>query len=172
LKAIAGLVREQPWLKERLQVRLIGHTHFSLRVMDWAEQLGITENIVLTGYLDHERMVQELLIADILLLIHNSGEKIDQLYCNIPAKTYEYLGAQRPILCFSSQRIIRDLIVSLGVGICIVPLDTTEIRNAIVGIYSDYASWHRKLRNREDVRRYEARIITRELAHLLDSIVF
>ena len=171
LKAVSGLLRDHPELKSYLKIKFIGHIHPDADVQSLTRKLGLEENVDIVGYLGHQDFIHQLVASDVLLLIHHSGKPINKLYSTIPAKTYEYFGAMKPILCLSSHGAIQELISKMQIGICVDPLEPREISRAIVDLFSHYATWCQQIRKNSAVWEYEARSLTSQLACCLERVI-
>jgi len=106
------------------------------------------------------RAIQE---ADVLLLF------APQQYFSIPGKTFEYLAAQKCILCFGSEGATADLVRTTGSGIAVDPYDVSEIAGAIETLYATWKTTG-KLHASCDTRPFQRRELTRQLAMVLDRI--
>ena len=97
LKAIGLLKQHQPLLKNKLRVtlRATGHDEY---IRECMEGYDIGDIITLAPGIAYRDALQEMLDADGLLLLQGST-------CNhqIPAKAYEYLRAQRPIMALTDK---------------------------------------------------------------------
>jgi glycosyltransferase involved in cell wall biosynthesis len=77
--------------RDRFELRIVGHAEASTRRR--AEACGVACSF--SGSVSHEDAIREMLGADGLLLNVPSGRNADSV---IPAKMFEYLATQRPIL--------------------------------------------------------------------------
>ncbi len=85
------LQREQPQLAEQLEVLLVGPIDQSIQAA--AEQLG--GMVRLTSSVPHKAAISIMKASDILWLANNSTGATKG---RIPAKLFEYIGAEKPIL--------------------------------------------------------------------------
>ena len=78
-----------------LAVRLLGTPPEEARYDLRAEihRRGLDDVVTFTGQVSYAEALQEMMRADILLLLDSPGRKV-----GVPAKLYEYIGAGRPIL--------------------------------------------------------------------------
>lgn len=96
---LKGLAR---WKKEKqvpFRLFLIGRT-LGLPVEEWLEELGLEENVILTGYLPHRQALLELSKADLFLLFVGMEE---QYRFTLTAKIFEYIGLGKPTLAVAPQ---------------------------------------------------------------------
>lgn len=82
-----------PEFKSRLQIRLAGKT--DKEITDAIEARGLAENLVNLGYLPHERIVQEQVNADLLILPLRQEPEYRKV---LPGKIFEYIASGRPVL--------------------------------------------------------------------------
>jgi len=131
------------------------------------KRLDIADIVRLESGIDYLAAIQEMLTVDGLLLLQAAN-------CNaqVPAKLYEYVRANRPILALTDP--IGDTAATLnklGVG-TIAKLDSTaEIEAALLSFIEQIAagSWRRP--TPEDVSRCSRHAQARALAGLLDEVV-
>jgi glycosyltransferase involved in cell wall biosynthesis len=168
LQALACLFVSRPELRRVIGLRFIGHIHHKAGLEEAAASMKLENSVVAMGYLSHQRMIEQLLASHVLLLIHHSGEPIPELITTIPAKTYEYLAARRPILCLTSGGAVEGLIADTAAGMCVDPRDVASICRAISDLYDRYSDWSASARSSE-ISQYEARELTRRLAVLLEG---
>lgn len=166
-KALSQFLNKHKKLRNKIQIRFIGHTHYSVDLIGMAKEFGVEKNVICEGYTEHSLCIQKLLSSDALLLIHHSESPIEKLYSTIPAKTYEYLGANKPILCLSSHGTIIDFINTTNSGICVDPLDTEAICQALEALYFNYNSWNKIDGASNSKKQFESR----ELAYRLTEIL-
>ncbi|MGH8614965.1 MAG: glycosyltransferase [Gammaproteobacteria bacterium] len=162
--AIADLVRSEKISPERLEIvlRASGDEAYYQKILD---HQGIAEMVKLKPALPYRAALEEMLRADGLLLFQAAS-------CNhqIPAKLYEYLRTQRPVLALTDPA--GDTACALrkaGAG-RVVRIDSKEeIRDALlvflreIGTLGDKVAVH-------DVQQYSREARTRELAQLFDTI--
>lgn len=127
LLALADLFAERALDRSQVQVRFIGDVEFAdgEPVADLVRAAGLECCVRLEPAVPREEALQQMRAADVLLLFAPA-----QPY-SIPAKTFEYLGAGRPILCVTDEGATADLIRTTGAGIVVAPGDVGAIRGAI-----------------------------------------
>jgi len=165
LKAIKEIIEENKKIKDKLLIRFVGGGSFvySNNFCNWIEDLGIKNNIEIVGHVPHSECINILYHSDVLLLLQQS----EKVYMQIPAKTYEYMRVGRPILAICSDGATADLIRELKAGL--VVRDTTEeIKNAIIKFSLQEIS---SVCDREKIRQYERKNLTKNLAKIFDEFV-
>jgi glycosyltransferase involved in cell wall biosynthesis len=115
--------------RERFLLRLVGHVSGVTR--EKTRATGV--EFAFTGYVSHGEAVREMRSADALLLNVPQGRNAASV---IPAKLFEYLAAQRPILVVGPARgeceaIVRSCDAGLSVG-----FDEQAIANGLGRLHS------------------------------------
>ncbi len=147
-----------------LQVRLIGI--FDPEIYAWAAPLaGLAR---LESFVPQADAYAAMADANVLLLLA-SDDREGRL--SHPNKLFEYWGAGRPILAIAPPGDTARLVRESGAGIAVAPADVDGIAAALRQLIAD----HREGRlaygvDRERLRPFERRELTRQLAALLDSI--
>ncbi len=93
LTALRALTDDAPELARSIDVHFVG----SKREEDerLVRELGLESTVTLHGYLPHRETIQQLVDADVLLLVIGRGNGEDMMSTG---KLYEYLGARKPVL--------------------------------------------------------------------------
>ncbi len=92
----------------RVRARVVGNLDKSWEAR--AEALGVRAQVDFLGYVPHRESIAHLLAADLLYLptiVRRDGRPC----ANVPQKTYEYLGAGRPVAALTDEGDVRDLMV-------------------------------------------------------------
>jgi hypothetical protein len=97
--AIGELTRENDNFKENLEIRFVGHV--DAHVKKSLEEAGITNYCKMIDYVDHEKVVAYQKSSRILLLNINRVVNAEYL---LTGKLFEYLAAERPILCVGPKK--------------------------------------------------------------------
>ena len=164
-QALNELKKERVVTSKSLQVvlRASGSTDYFQVLM---AECGIEDIVSLEPGLVHQQALQEMLSADGLILFQ--GRDANR---QIPAKVYEYLRAQRPILALvdgdgEAAQFLRDL----NVG-SLAQIDRAEEIKCALREFLERIrlGTHEVLSNRE-MEPYSRLAGTRELARLLDTI--
>ena len=151
--------------REQFVLRLVGHASGVTR-----EKIRATGvNSAFTGYVSHGEAVREMRSADALLLNVPEGRNAASV---IPAKLFEYLAAQRPVLVVGPaggecEAIVRSCKAGLSVGFN---------ERAIAGALSElYEAWRTERPvpgcPRDRLEPYSRITLTGKLATVLDQLV-
>jgi glycosyltransferase involved in cell wall biosynthesis len=164
-KALAALSQQglisPDWFKVIL--RATGHDEYLNQLI---VRHGIGDIVTLAPAIPYRAALSEMLSADALLILQASNSNNQ-----IPAKLYEYLRAQRPILALTD--LAGDTAATLrNVGIdTIAPLDSKEeIMQAVLRILALARENKAPIAPLEKVLSHSRRFRTKELAILLDSV--
>jgi glycosyltransferase involved in cell wall biosynthesis len=98
LDAFDKLLTCEPESRERVSVDFVGPptgVGFNLHVE--VARRGLSDVVQLSGQVPYEESLDRMAKSDLLLLIDNPDRRI-----GVPAKLYEYLGANRPILALAA----------------------------------------------------------------------
>jgi glycosyltransferase involved in cell wall biosynthesis len=122
------------------------------------------------GYLPHAQTLALLRSADLLVLpMHDLPAGARSRI--VPGKTYEYLGAGRPILGALPDGDARDLLVEAGNAVLCRPGDVEAMARLILEQVARAARGEPVPAPRADVlARYERRALTTRLAAVFDEV--
>jgi glycosyltransferase involved in cell wall biosynthesis len=132
-----------------------------------AQRRGLSEAIVCRGQVTYRQTLDEMVGADVLLLMDTLDRHI-----GVPAKLYEYLGAGRPVLATGeSGGDLAAVLGESGVPFRIArPNDPAAIRSAVVEMVRGVAD-HTLPAVRDEARRQFTReALAGRLAALLDTL--
>jgi glycosyltransferase involved in cell wall biosynthesis len=91
-------------------------------------------NVEATGYVSHRQAIEHLLAADALLLLGPGGPNGATL---LPAKSFEYLAAGRPVLAVtpSAGAEATQIIERCEAGVCVRP-EPAAVADALTGLWT------------------------------------
>jgi glycosyltransferase involved in cell wall biosynthesis len=164
LRAVAAALRARPELRPTLEVHLAG-------VIGEGDRAVLPEDVVHAhGYLPHAQTLALLRSADLLFLpMHDLPAGVRSRI--VPGKTYEYLGAGRPILGALPDGDARDLLVEAGNAVLCRPGDVEAMARLILEQVARAARGEPVPAPRADVlARYERRALTTRLAAVFDEV--
>lgn len=130
LRALADIFRDRPKLRGRIEAVFVGHFRDENRKI--VNRLGLQDSVTTLGYLPHVECTRELAASDVLWMIVGDDR-------GSPGKTYEYIGARKPVLALAPDGFLKATVQEAG-GIVVRPDDVAGIRQAIEGYY---AQWER-----------------------------
>ncbi|MGZ5226341.1 MAG: hypothetical protein ACXWCS_19445, partial [Burkholderiales bacterium] len=112
--------------------------------------------------------LRELARADVLLLLQASEDTRGL----VPAKLYEYLRMQKPVLALVLQGETSRILQSTGGGVSIDPGDEARLVSELANVYGRWndGTLERERANLSIVRRFDRRELTRELAAIFETL--
>ncbi len=124
--AVAQLLRDDPMLKSRLRINIIGYA--DEEVLRYAQDPALAEVIQLYGFMRHEDAIQAMYESDGLLLFLADAEvsRLSGL-----GKIYWYLRVGRPILAVTPAGGSRELIEQAAAGWAVTPDQTDAIKHVL-----------------------------------------
>jgi glycosyltransferase involved in cell wall biosynthesis len=166
-EATSKFITKYPDIKNKIVLKFIGHSHFSIDLEKLANQNGLYTNVQHMGWVNHEKALYEMANANVLLLMHHSEEHIPKLFSTIPAKTYEYMAVKKPILCLTTKGAVGELISKGHFGISVDPTNINDLVNALENLYFNYNYWELQIKQNNQHHFYEAQKLTYALSQLL-----
>ncbi len=164
---LAGLQRFVSRLgphRERFTFRVVGNANPQMQ-----ERLRATgAPCTFTGYVSHREAVEEMRSADALLLNVPDGPNADSV---IPAKLFEYLAAERPILVVGPTNGACEAIVRAYEAGRVVAFDADAVADALGSLFDAWQTGHALPGcSRHRIERYSRSRLTRNLAEVLDRL--
>ncbi len=160
LRALRNLFQEKPELRGRIEACFVGN--FRDENVKLVESLGLQDSVQVLGYLPHRECVRQLAGSDVLWMI--VGDEFGS-----PGKTYEYIGAQKPILGCVPEGFLKTTILEAG-GTTVAPDDVEGIKKAIEEYYGQFK--HRLLKGpkKDVVEKYNRVNLTGQLVRIFESL--
>jgi glycosyltransferase involved in cell wall biosynthesis len=166
VEAVDRLIERQPELAGRIEIQLAG----LLTDADLGH-LGRTGSVRTLGYLAHDETLDLLRAADLLFLPMQELPP-GQRATIVPGKTYEYLGAGRPILAAVPDGDARDILCAAGNAFLVRPSDVDGMTRAVAAAYRRAQSGREAhTPRREVVARYEYAALAADLAGVFSDVV-
>jgi len=164
LRAVSLFMRDKNLSSHDVEVRFVGDTENAsgspVRAM--IEQNGLEDVVNITGKVCYARALEIMCESSVLLLLAPNQP------FQIPAKTYEYMAAGRPILALAQPGATASLIGSMGCGLTVDPDDVEGIRKALLLLHDDHLN--RALKYVCDAGVFERRNQASLLANILERI--
>lgn len=161
LYALHDLFREQPMLRGRIEALFIGK--FRKENSKLVEKLKLHDTIKVVDYLPHQHCVNNLLASDVLWMMVNDD-------VGSPGKTYEYIGARKPILGCAPEGFLKQTILEAG-GRVTAPDDVVGIKRAIEQFYHDFEEGKLQGPRPEVVEKYNRVKLTEQLVKVFESLL-
>lgn len=164
LKYFLGALKGIPeYLKKDMNINIVG------RVTPSEEAYfnnGIDFLINRTGYVEHSKSMEYLLNSKLLLLTLDDLSGAERI---IPAKLFEYLACQKPILALVPEGEVSRIIRRTGAGYVVHPRDIKGIRNALISIYEKRGE--SKLAISEEIKSFSRQHLTGTLVKVFDEVL-
>jgi len=161
LTALSLLFQERPKLRGRIEAVFAGN--FREENLKLIVRLGLQDSVKVLGYLPHRDCLKEVVASDVLWMI--VGDEVGS-----PGKTYEYIGAGKPILGLAPEGFIKQTILEAG-GRVVEPRDVAGIKRAIESFFDEYEH-HRLLSPpAEVVEKYNRVVLTRQLVSIFERML-
>lgn len=153
---------------DMLEVRLVGE--FDRQIHAWAEPFVAQDIVTRLPFISHTEAIAEMVAADVLVLVMTDDW---EGRIAVPNKLYEYLAAGRPVLALAPEGEIARLVQATGAGMVVAPFAVDQIVEALEHLIRQHTSDQlpRLLPNAPQLRRFQRRELTRQLAALLDELV-
>lgn len=106
-KALSIMKKDRHPSLQNFKVRLIGSIDYSIKKN--IEDYELEELVMLEEFKQHDKIIEEIRSAKILLLVVNDTQNARGI---LPGKLYEYLAAERPVLAIGPDNTDCQLILS------------------------------------------------------------
>jgi glycosyltransferase involved in cell wall biosynthesis len=162
IAAIRKLIADGRLEPSRFELRIVGHANLGRARL---ESLPITR----TGYVEHQRAVEEMARASALLFYINPENR------GSSGKIYEYLAVGRPVLCVASRdNLGYGLVEELGAGECANARDEHGVARALERLMAQWRAGTLGVDpgvRDEALRRFSRRKLASDLAAVLRSAI-
>jgi glycosyltransferase involved in cell wall biosynthesis len=162
LTALKLFKKKYPRLVDRVLFQFVGYDvlgDFTRHV----QQAGLDDMISYMGYKPHHEALQYLVNADALLLIAR-GPKGATF---IPGKTFEYLGALKPILALSNVADTIAVLQNTNLSVVLGLEDPSKIADEIAHFLQK--DWKSSKTAHEKIQQFSRRNQAKQLASILDK---
>jgi hypothetical protein len=151
----------------RYRASFIGRVATGFDMSEEIRRRNLTSVVSLRGQIPYSEALAEMKRAEILLLLDSPGRRF-----GVPAKLYEYLGVNRPILALAEpDGDVAAILKQSGVLHRLAPpTDVTAIRRALHELGESIRSGERTVGDAAALKQFTRESLTRELAAQLDRI--
>jgi hypothetical protein len=167
-RALASLIDSGAIPRESIEIELLGYCDVAegLPVNDVAKSYGIADCVRTVGFLSRPESLRRVARSNLLLLL------VDEQSYSIPAKIYEYLGADRPILALTGKGAARDLLNETGGAFVVDPVDGAGIESAVLEAFREWRSGTPgQHANRDLVAHFDRRLLVGRFSEVFDSTI-
>jgi glycosyltransferase involved in cell wall biosynthesis len=164
--ALRQLVAADPTIGQRLEVVLIGE--IARQYADAVAELQTAGVLSTLGPQPHAVALQQVLASDVLLILLG-GHAFPP--SEIPAKTFEYLFAGKPILAVTSEGDLAAILGASGLGMAIPPGNAAAVARALQRLLAEHEGGRlTRVPVETCVRAFDRAALSARLAGLLDAV--
>ena len=164
-KTLSGIVKKNSVFANDLQLKLVGKT--DIAVTDDIEKNGLLPYMEKTPYLTHAEVTQVQKKSQILLLLINNTPNAMGI---TTGKFFEYLAAERPVLCIGPKGGDADKILNETKGGLISGYeDSAALEANIMYFYNKYKQGNLPCES-VNIEKYSRKMLTGEVANVLNRI--
>lgn len=156
------LMQSESGLTEKVKFQFVGYDATG-SFEDKVRKAGLQEIIQFLGHQPHRKALQYLVDANALVLIAQGPKGANF----IPGKTFEYLGARKPILAITNVQDTINLLKESGSAIVLRSDEYEKIRKTIIQMVE--GQYSHKMES-SFARQFQRQILTGKLAGILDAI--
>ncbi len=164
-KALARIRRLNPHLASRIRLEFVGLLPDESVAL--ARELGIHENIKYRGYLPHSETVARLMASDAVWMVIGRRPGAESISTG---KMFEYFGSRKPILALVPPGTARSMLEAYGAATIVEPDDVEAVSMALTSMVEAWKKQSLPRPSDEFVSRFNRRVLTGELAHILDKL--
>lgn len=163
-KAISELVNENKKFADHLEIQFVGHVDGHVKKS--LHEAGIDSYCKMIDYVDHEKVVEYQKSSHVLLLNINNVSNAEYL---LTGKLFEYLAAERPILCVGPVNGDAAKIIQECKAGEVFDFDNKEgIKKYIKQCYSNFSN--ETVENKNSLHeKYSRRELTKRLSEVINS---
>lgn len=133
-KVLKELCQEDPDFKNALKIKLTGKNDYA--VMQSIAENDLKNNLELVEYMPHAEIVKQVPMSTVLLLPLNDTPNVAGV---IPGKLFEYLAANRPILCIGDVNgDAANIIAECKAGFTCDFKNAAEMKNVLLKLFEQY----------------------------------
>ncbi len=162
LRALRNILDKNTQLRGRIELSFVGNVRREDQRL--VKQLGLQNDVLFHGYLEHQMSVSQILSSDVLWFVLDNDFQT-------PGKLYEYFGARKPILASVVDGYTKQLIHESGVSICIPINDLKAHEQALLTLFDQFEHKTLKRIPEDFAARFDRISLTGELARELESLM-
>jgi glycosyltransferase involved in cell wall biosynthesis len=169
-QAFGRMVHDGQLSASELEIRFIGGGAYgdTAEVQSAMEAAGLSGSVSLSARVPYDESLRQLAGADLLLLLQASSDTVEL----VPAKLYEYLRAQKPVLAMVRTGAVTDVLTQTGGGWTVDPADPRSIDRTLAEIVHEWRSDRLAMHCADlaALRRFDRRALAGELAAVFDEV--
>lgn len=162
-KVLSQLVKTNSKFAQELEIKLVGKVDYF--VMEQINFYGLKPYLTKIDYLPHNIVIEEQKKSHVLLLLVNNTKNAKGI---LTGKIFEYLAANVPILAIGpTDGDLSIILKKTATGLISDFNDENLLKQHILKLFDGYTIEP----NKEEIKKYSRKNLTKELCHLLDSLV-
>jgi glycosyltransferase involved in cell wall biosynthesis len=162
LRALKNILDKHTQMRGRIELNFVGNARKEDKHL--VKQLGLQNEVVFRGYLEHQESVNQILSSDVLWFILDNDFQT-------PGKLYEYFGARKPILASVADGYTKQLILESECAVCVPIHDLSAHEQALVNYFDQFERKSLKRIPELFASRFDRLALTGELAKQLESLM-
>ena len=170
LKVLSVLLEERKIARENVRLTLVGGGRFLLskEFRETITQLGLSDVVQIEDRIPNAEALRRMAGASALLLL----QATDDTSTLIPAKAFEYLRINKPILAMTGEGATADLLQGMSECHIVNPLDQESLMDAMQQLYAQWSQGGNEghMTSRA-IQKFERKHLTKELVTILNYFV-
>ncbi len=169
LRGLSLALARRPDMRQYIQVEFIGMMDQANRQIweSWIQAHDWGTWIIGKPFVPHQQAIRLMQTAQVQLLILASGEEMKGV---LTSKIFEYLGAQRPVLCIAPPGLAAELVRETQVGLVAAPEDVDSIAGAILQLDEWFQAGKLQNWSPKGIEAYDRRALAAQLVEVLDKV--
>ena len=163
-RVLSKVVKEVKGFKDSFSLNLIGNV--SDEVRHSVKEFSLENYVKYIGHIPYSDTNKYLKKSQILLLIQTNHNESNSI---IPAKLYEYLNSNRPIISISNNKDVKSIIEETGVGYNFNYNEEVELFNCISSSYSKFMDNTLKI-SPNNINKYSRFELTRSISDIISKL--
>lgn len=153
-------------MADKIKIKLVGRVEQS--ILDSIDEFGLKPNLIQVDYVPHNKVVEYLKSAQILLLPIDDFEGAKWV---LTGKLFEYLASSRPVLCIGPKEgDAAKVLAETGLGDTFEFDDLAGLRIYLINQFERYKKNTLFIEKNTSINKYSRRGLTERLAALLNEI--
>jgi glycosyltransferase involved in cell wall biosynthesis len=165
LRALARVFYLHPELKHKIEACFAGT--FPDEFIPLISELGLKDNVLITGYLNHPQCVDLMMNSDVLWMMINKT-RVSCMHST--GKLYEYFGTRKPVLACVPDGVAKDSLKEYGAAKIAEPDNIEAIANSILEFYRMYQNNSLPVPDEKIVLKYDRERLTYQLSAIFDAL--
>jgi len=165
-EALKGILDQDNGFRDDLMIKLVGKVDYS--VNNSIEQFGLSGYIEKIDYMPHTEVVKMQQQSQVLLLLINNTPNAKSI---LTGKFFEYLAAQRPIICIGPPDGDAAVILKeTNSGLIADFHDVQRMKENIMTYYDQYKAG-KLVSESTDIEKYSRKELTISLTELMNRVI-